>query len=159
MTAPSPSPTSTNSSAAPAEDPETGDSSLFDQALARYQAGAAPEDLIDDFLAITAQAPRQSASWTCLAWLQLLLDQPRAALQSARIAVRLNPQDPQARINLSLALLETGGKGVREHVELVQRVMLMAPELAEELRGSIADGLQRRPGWGALSKLRSWLEA
>jgi predicted Zn-dependent protease len=134
------------------------DSSLFDQAIARYQAGAAPEELIDDFLTITAQSPRQSAGWTCLAWLQLLLDQPRLALQSARTAVRLNPQDPQARINLSLALLETGGKGVREHVELVQKLMVMAPDLAEELRGSMADGLQRRPGWGALQKLHGWLQ-
>jgi predicted Zn-dependent protease len=144
---------------APSPSPDAGSTSLFDDAIGRYQAGAAPEDLIDDFLAITAQSPRQSAGWTCLAWLQLLLDQPRAALQSARTAVRLNPQDPQARINLSLALLETDGKGVREHIELVQRLMAMAPELAEELRGSMADGLQRRPGWGALHKVRSWLEA
>ncbi|MFN5195412.1 MAG: hypothetical protein ACK5E6_13485 [Cyanobacteriota bacterium] len=136
----------------------TSHETLFEEALGRYQAGADPAEVIDDFVAITRQAPRLSAGWTCLAWLQLLLDQPRAALQSARTAVRLNPQDPQARINLSLALLETGGKGVREHVELVQRVMLMAPELAEELRGSIADGLQRRPGWGALNKLKGWLK-
>jgi hypothetical protein len=46
---------------------------------------------------------------------------------------------------------------VREHVEIVQRVMAMAPELADELRGSMADGLQRRPGWGALRKLQGWL--
>jgi predicted Zn-dependent protease len=91
--------------------------SQFDEAIARYQQGAAPEDLIGEFLTITAQNPRQSAGWTCLAWLQLLLDQPQAALQSARTAVRLNPQDPQARINLSVAMLETGAKGVREHVE------------------------------------------
>ncbi len=132
--------------------------SLFDQAIARYQQGAAPEDLIDDFLAITAQMPRQSAGWTCLAWLQLLLDQPRAALQSARTAVRLNPQDPQARVNLSLAMLETGAKGVREHIEVVQRVMVMAPELATDLRDSIADGLRRRPGWAAMQKVNAWLE-
>lgn len=133
--------------------------SLFEQALQRYQEGAPLPEVIDSFLTITQQEPRLSAGWTCLAWLQLLLDQPRAALQSARTAVRLNPQDPQARVNLSLALLETGGRGVREHVELVQRVMVMAPELAEELRGSMQDGLQRRPGWGALRKLQGWLEA
>jgi predicted O-linked N-acetylglucosamine transferase (SPINDLY family) len=104
MTAPSPTPSSTDTS----EAAESGESSLFDQALARYQGGAAPEDLIDDFLAITSQAPQQSAGWTCLAWLQLLLDQPRAALQSARTAVRLNPQDPQARINLGLVLERQG---------------------------------------------------
>jgi predicted Zn-dependent protease len=133
--------------------------SLFDQAIARYQQGAEPEDLIDDFLTITAQSPRQSAGWTCLAWLQLLLDQPRNALQSARNAVRLNPQDPQARINLSVAMLETGAKGVREHIEMVQRVVQIAPELAGELNDSIADGLRRRPGWQALEKVKVWLEA
>ncbi|WP_216904917.1 hypothetical protein [Synechococcus sp. CCY 9618] len=131
--------------------------SRFDQAIARYQQGAAPEELIDEFLAITAQEPRQSAGWICLAWLQLLLDQPQAALPSARMAVKLNPQDPQARINLSVAMLETGAKGVREHIEMVKRVTLMAPELADELQGSIADGLQRRPGWQALEKVKAWL--
>ena len=70
MTAPSPSPSSTDTS----EVSRSGEASLIDQALARYQAGAAPEDLIEDFLAITSQAPHQSAGWTCLAWLQLLLD-------------------------------------------------------------------------------------
>jgi hypothetical protein len=88
----------------------------------------------------------------------LLLDQPRAALLSARNAVRLNPQDPQARINLSVAMLETGAKGVREHVEVVKRVLALAPDMADELNSSIADGLQRRPGWTALAKVRDWLQ-
>jgi len=131
--------------------------SLFDQAIARYREGTPPEELIDDFLALSSQSPKLSAGWTCLAWLQLLLDQPRAALLSARNAVRLNPQDPQARINLSVAMLETGAKGVREHVEVVKRVLALAPEMAEELNGSFADGLQRRPGWTALAKVRDWL--
>jgi predicted Zn-dependent protease len=139
--------------------PSSSDASLFDQAIGRYQQGADPEELIDDFLTITAQSPRQSAGWTCLAWLQLLLDRPHDALGSARAAVRLNPQDPQARINLSVAMLETSQKGVREHIEIVQRVMLMAPELAAELNDSIADGLRRRPGWQALEKVRAWLQA
>ena len=134
------------------------DTSLFEQAIARYPEGAAPEEVIGDFLTITAQNPRQSAGWTCLAWLQLLLDQPQAALQSARTAVRLNPQDPQARINLSVAMLETGAKGVREHVEIVRRLMVLAPDLSQELTDSMADGLRRRPGWQALEKVRSWLQ-
>lgn len=131
--------------------------SQFDEAIARYQQGAAPEELIGEFLTITAQNPRQSAGWTCLAWLQLLLDQPQAALPSARTAVRLNPQDPQARINLSVAMLETGAKGVREHIEMVKRVLLLAPELGQDLTDSMADGLRRRPGWQALEKVQSWL--
>jgi predicted Zn-dependent protease len=132
--------------------------SLFDQAIARYREGTPPEELIDDILALTNQSPKLSAGWTCLAWLQLLLDQPRAALLSARNAVRLNPQDPQARINLSVAMLETGAKGVREHVEVVKRVLVLAPEMADEINGSIADGLQRRPGWSALAKVQDWLQ-
>jgi hypothetical protein len=71
--------------------------------------------------------------------------------------VRLSPQDPQARINLALAMLETGAKGVREHIEVVQRVLTMAPEMAAELQESIADGLQRKPGWPAMEKIKAWL--
>ena len=131
--------------------------SLFEQAIGRYNAGAPVNELIGDFLTITEQSPRQSAGWTCLAWLQLLADHPLDAQRSARNAVKLNPQDPQARINQSLAMLETGAKGVREHIEIVRRVMAMAPELAGELQDSISDGLQRKPGWAAMEKVRTWL--
>ena len=99
----------------------------------------------------------RSAGWTCLAWLLLLENQPLEALKAAKAAVRLSPQDPQARVNLSLAMLETGAKGVREHIEVVQRVIVMAPEMAEELQGSMADGLARKPGWSAMEKVKSWL--
>jgi len=132
--------------------------SLFEQALQSYQEGAPLAEVIGSFLTITQQEPRLSAGWTCLAWLQLLDNQAQTALRSARMAVKLNPQDPQARINLSLAMLENNVKGVREHIELVQRVLMMAPELAEELDASIADGLARRPDWQALQKVKAWLE-
>jgi hypothetical protein len=131
--------------------------SLFEQALQGYHDGAPLPEVIASFQQITQQEPRLSAGWTCLAWLQLLDDQPQEALRSAKTAVRLNGQDPQARINLSLAMLETGAKGVRDHVEIVQRVMVMAPEMAEELNASIADGLQRKPGWKAMEKVKAWL--
>ena len=52
---------------------ETSQDSLFEQAMARYQAGAAAEEVLPDFARIVEAAPRQSAGWTCLAWLQLLL--------------------------------------------------------------------------------------
>ena len=90
----------------------TAESSLFEQALERYQQGAPLAEVIASFEQITQQEPRLSAGWTCLAWLQLLDNQPQAALRSAKLAVKLNPQDPQARINLSLAMLEIG----RAHV-------------------------------------------
>ncbi|MEY4772650.1 MAG: hypothetical protein RLZZ346_1905 [Cyanobacteriota bacterium] len=131
--------------------------SLFEQALQGYHDGHPLPEVIASFQQITQQEPRLSAGWTCLAWLQLLDDQPQEALRSAKTAVRLNGQDPQARINLSLAMLETGAKGVREHVEIVQRVMVMAPEMAEDLNAAIADGLQRKPGWKAMEKVKAWL--
>ncbi|MFZ9271768.1 MAG: hypothetical protein ACO23C_11085 [Prochlorococcaceae cyanobacterium] len=131
--------------------------SAFEAALERYNAGAPVAELIDEFSALAEQNPRQSACWTCLAWLQLLNNQPLDGLRSARLAVRLSPQDPQARINLSLAMLETGAKGVREHIEVVQRVMQMAPEMTSDINDAITDGLQRRPDWQALQKVKTWL--
>ena len=135
------------------------ETSAFESALQRYHQGASAAELVDEFAALAAQNPRQSAGWTCLAWLQLLDNRPLDALRSARTAVRLSPQDPQARINLSLAMLETGAKGVREHIEMVQRVLAMAPDMAAEIHASIADGLQRKPGWAAMDKIRAWLES
>jgi len=131
--------------------------SAFEAALQRYNAGAPVAELIDEFSALTEQNPRHSACWTCLAWLQLLNNQPLEGLRSARLAVRLSPQDPQARINLTLAMLETGAKGVREHIEVVQRVLAMAPEMADEINDAITDGLQRKPDWQALQKVKAWL--
>lgn len=131
--------------------------SQFGQALQRYQDGAEAADVIADFETITRRDPRQAAGWTCLAWLQLLTEQPEDALRSAKTAVKLNAQDPQGRLNLALAMLETGAKGVREHIEIVKRVMVFSPELGQELEVSIADGLKRRPGWPALLKVQAWL--
>ena len=137
---------------------ESSQESLFQQAMSRYQKGAPAQELLADFEAITASAPRQSAGWTCLAWLQLLCEQSDAALRSARMAVKLNGQDPQARINLCLAMLETKAKGVRDHIEVVQQVLALAPDVGAELKESIDHGLKRRPEWPALLKVKAWLE-
>ena len=93
-----------------------------------------------------------------MAWLLLLCDKPDDALRSARLAVKLNSQDPQARINLTLAMLETKAKGVRDQIAVVQQVLAVAPEMGDELRESINDGFKRRPDWPALLKVKSWLE-
>ena len=136
---------------------ESNEESLFDKAMSRYESGADALELIKDFEIITSTAPNQSSGWTCLAWLQLLCDQNDAALRSARRAVKLNRQDPQARINLCLALLETNSKGVREHIEFLQRVLIAVPDLEKELKMSIEDGLIRKPEWLALVKVKNWL--
>ncbi len=137
---------------------ESTQESSFEKAMARYQAGTDASELIKDFEAITAAAPNQSAGWTCLSWLQLLCDQHDSALRSARTAVKLSPQDPQARINLSLALLETNSKGVRDHIDYVRRASMAVPDLKKELKNSIEDGLLRKPNWRALKKIKDWLE-
>ncbi len=137
---------------------DTKESSLFDKAMARYQAGAEASEVLEDFKAITSSAPDHSSGWTCLAWLQLLSGQSDEALRSARIAVKLNSQDPQARINLSLALLETKSKGVRDQIDIVKRILFAVPDFENELRESIVDGLNRKPEWKELQKIKKWLE-
>ena len=136
---------------------EPNEETLFDKAMARYESGTDAADLIKDFEVITASAPNQSAGWTCLAWLQLLCNQHEPALRSARRAVKLNRQDPQSRINLCLALLETNSKGVRDHIEFLQRALVAVPDLEKELKNSIEDGLNRKPDWPALQKIKTWL--
>ena len=100
---------------------DQSEESLFEDALNRYKAGSPADELIEDFQKITSNTPNNAAAWTCLSWLQLLCDAPQEALRSARYAVKLNGQDPQSRINLSLALLETNSKGVRDHIDYVKR--------------------------------------
>ncbi len=130
---------------------------LFEIAMNKYKSGEDASEVIKDFETITTSTPNQSAGWTCLAWLQLLCNRNEDALRSARIAVKLNAQDPQSRINLSLALLETKSKGVRDHVEFVKRALVLVPELEKELKDSIEDGLMRKPDWLALKKIQNWL--
>ena len=136
---------------------DRNDESLFDNAMARYQSGEEASKLIKDFEEITSISPNQSAGWTCLSWLQLLCNENQNALKSARVAVKLNPQDPQSRINLTIALLETNSKGVREHIEFVKRALLIVPDLEKELKDSLNDGINRKPNWNSLKKIQSWL--
>ena len=130
----------------------------FNNALARYKSGEDLELLIKSFKDIINQLPNHFAAWTCLSWLQLLQKNNMDALASARQAVKLNPQDPQARMNLALASLATNQKGVREHIDLIKRLKLMMPELENELKESVSDGLSRYPNWPELIKIKTWLD-
>ena len=136
---------------------DQSEESLFEDALDRYKAGSPADELIKDFQKIVSSTPNNAAGWTCLSWLQLLCDTPYEALRSARYAVKLNGQDPQSRINLSIALLETNSKGVRDHIDYVKRAMIVLPELEKELKESFEDGLARKPNWRTLLKIKSWL--
>lgn len=132
---------------------------LFDQGIERYKAGEAPENLIPVFKDICDRARKSSSAWTCLAWLYLLTDKPNQAYTAAQTAVKLNPQDPQARINLAVAMLETSKKGVRQHIEITQQLIMAVAELEDEVKQNIEDGLSRKPNWDSLQRVKNWLFA
>ncbi len=130
----------------------------FNAALSKYKDGQDLIPIVQDFQKIIQQIPNHFAAWTCLSWLQLLLKNNEEALAAARQAVRLNQQDPQARMNLSLALLATNNKGVRDHVELIKKMSMMMPDIKSELKESVEDGFKRYPEWPELTKIKNWLE-
>ena len=130
----------------------------FNAALSRYKSGEDINLIVQEFKEIINKIPNHFAAWTCLAWLQLLKKNNEEALYAARQAVKLNSQDPQARMNLALALLATNNKGVREHIELIKRLIIFAPELEEDLKQSVNDGLSRNSQWIELEKIKKWLD-
>ena len=130
----------------------------FNAALSRYEAGEDLVPLVDDFKRIINQIPNHFAAWTCLAWLYLLLKNNNEALFAAKQAVKLNGQDLQARMNLSLALLSTNTKGVRDNIDLIKRIIIMAPDLEKDLKLSVEDGFSKYPEWPELKKVKNWLD-
>lgn len=130
---------------------------LFDEGLERYKAGEDPEVLIPVFKEICDRSRKTSAAWTCLAWLYLLTDKPTPAFTAAQKAVKINPQDPQARVNLVLAMLELSKPGVRPHVEVTQQLTMAVPDLKEEVLQNIEDGLTRKPNWKSLERVKAWV--
>ncbi len=131
--------------------------SLFDAGLERYKAGEPVADLIPVFKELCDRSPKSSAAWTCLAWLYLLDNKANLAYKAAQKAVKINPQDPQARVNLAVAMLETKQKGLREHVDFARQLMFVNNEWQDELKQSIEDGLTRKPDWQSLIKVKNWL--
>ncbi|MEA5575000.1 hypothetical protein [Anabaena sp. UHCC 0451] len=130
---------------------------LFDTGLERYKAGESPETLIPVFKEVCDRSPKASSAWVCLAWLYLLDNKGNLAYKAANKAVKINPQDPQARINLALAMLETGQKGLREHIDFAQQLIFVNKEWEEEVKNSIEDGLTKKPDWQSLAKVKKWL--
>ncbi len=130
---------------------------IFDEALEKYQAGEDPKNLIPTFQEICDRTPKNSAAWTCLAWLYLLEEQPQLALKAAQRSVRIEPRDPQTQVNLALAMLDSGQKGVRKHIEIVQQAIDFEDKIRESVKENIDDGLKRKPDWKSLQKVNNWL--
>ncbi|MBP0019962.1 MAG: hypothetical protein J7647_20720 [Cyanobacteria bacterium SBLK] len=131
--------------------------SLYENGLERYKNGESPESLIPVFKEICDRAKKNATAWSSLAWLYLLVDKPQQALKAAQKGVKLDKNSPQGRINLALALLDTGTKGVRDHIEAVQRVMAFSAEVRQEIQENIQDGLERKPDWDNLIRIQKWL--
>ena len=130
---------------------------LFKTGLDRYQAGEAPDTLIPLFKDLCDRAPKNSNALTCLAWLYLLVDKPKAAYKAAKKAVKINPHDAQAQVNLALAMLESGEKGVRAPIDEAQKLIIASSELKDEVKENIADGFSKKPDWKSLTKVQEWL--
>jgi predicted Zn-dependent protease len=130
---------------------------LFDKGLERYHAGESVATLLPTFKDVCDRSPKSSSAWTCLSWLYLLDSKPSQAAKAAKMAVKLNPQDPQARVNLSIAMLETAQKGVRQHIEIAGQIITIAEELKEEVEKNIEEGFKRRPEWKSLQQVKTWL--
>lgn len=131
--------------------------SLFDAGLERYNSGEGPDTLLPVFKDLCDRAPKNAAAWSCLAWLYLLDNEPDQAYKAALKGVKLDPNAPQARINLTLAMLETGQSGVRKHIDVVKQMMALESEVRRDLFESIDDGLSRKPDWENLSRVKKWL--
>jgi predicted Zn-dependent protease len=129
----------------------------FDEGIARYKEGESAESLLPVFKDICGQAPKNSAAQTCLSWLYLLADKPNAAYKAAQRAVKLAPNDPQARVNLSIAMLETGKSGVREQMEQIIPFISSVAELKAEIQENLEEGLRRKPDWQSLKRVQKWL--
>ena len=135
---------------------ETVDS-LFEAGLERYKNGEEVATLIPVFKTICDRAPKSSAAWACLAWLYLLDNKATQACKAAQKAVKLHPQDAQARVNLAVAMLETSQAGVRQHVDLAMQLIMVDSEMRDEIKQSIEDGLSRKPDWKSLKRVKNWL--
>ena len=129
----------------------------FEDGIARYKDGESAESLLPVFKEICSKAPKNSAAQTCLAWLYLLADKPTAGYKAAQRAVKLMPKDPQARVNLAIAMLDTGKSGVREQVDQISQVLYAVDELKAEIKENFEEGLRRKPDWKSLKRIQKWL--
>ncbi|MEM8502049.1 MAG: hypothetical protein AAF716_02725 [Cyanobacteria bacterium P01_D01_bin.1] len=129
----------------------------FEEGISRYKDGESAEALLPIFKNICTHAPKNSAAQTCLSWLYLLADKPNAGYKAAQRAVKLAPKDPQARVNLAIAMLETGKSGVRDQIDTVSQVIMAVDELKTEIQENFEEGLRRKPDWKSLKRIQKWL--
>lgn len=132
---------------------------LLETGLKRYQEGESPETLLPLFKEICDRSPQNATAFACLAWLYMLVGRPKTALKFAQKSVKIDAKSPQARINLALAMLDSGKSGVRPHIQIAQQIMALSPEICQDIEENVEDGLARKPDWKSLQRVKSWLFA
>jgi predicted Zn-dependent protease len=130
---------------------------LFQSGLERYRQGEAAATLIPLFEKVCDRQPKIASGWICLSWLYLLEKKSESAVKAAKQAVKLSPEDPQGRINLAIALLETNQKGVRDQIEAASNLLMILKDLKDEIVDNFKEGASRRSDWQELEKVRKWL--
>jgi predicted Zn-dependent protease len=129
----------------------------LEEGIERYKAGEEIEKLLVIFKDLSLREPKNATVWACLAWLYLLLDKPKTALKAAQKSVKLDGKSPQGRVNLALAILDAGEKGIRPHIEVAAQIMALDSQISQDVKENIEDGLQRKPGWASLEKIKTLL--
>ncbi|WLT39566.1 hypothetical protein NON20_08840 [Synechocystis sp. B12] len=71
--------------------------------------------------------------------------------------MKIDGYHPQARINYALAMLANKKTGVREQVELAAQMMSFDQEIAAGVMESLDDGLERKPDWRDIERIKKWL--
>ena len=54
-------------------------------------------------------------------------------------------------------MLETKKSGVRQHIEVAQQVLPLDSKIRAEVDENIADGLNKKPDWQSLQRVKNWL--
>ncbi|MEB3198792.1 MAG: hypothetical protein VKP62_16485 [Candidatus Sericytochromatia bacterium] len=120
--------------------------------LERYEAGAAPQELVLEFQKLRQERADVRVS-VALGWLYILTGQKERALHFCREAKAV----PQGRYNHALALLVFNEKGVRDKLDEAYR--LGGDEGRKDAIENLNDAIKRKGGvFPAAEKMLRWLQ-
>lgn len=132
---------------------------IFEIGVELYDSKAPFEEVIPVFEQAVKEYPKDSAGWTCLAWLRLLRNEgtdAEQAFEEAKKASRMDHANAQAHFNMILAMLIMGKTGVRG--ELNKAMQKCTPDDFKEVLGNLNDALERRPDFSEAKKLLGWID-
>ena len=132
----------------------------FAKGLELYEQKGDYSEIITLFEQGVTLSPKDSVGYTCLAWLHMLRnsdDDASKGLLMAQKAVRLDPSNYQAHVNLVLAMLMNGTSGVRPEFQRAMGEVTTEEDQAEVLE-NLNDAIAREPEWDAPRKMLAWIQ-